>query len=72
MAKWIKEIPIEEADRICKDVQLYFTRKDEWIWREDDSPQAYREGMALPSMWKSLVFGVEIDTDKLEYSSNGE
>lgn len=70
MARTIKEIPAEEADRICKDVQLYFTRKDEWIWWEDDSPQAYRDGItSIPSTWKNLVFGVEVELDKPEYTT---
>lgn len=67
MAKRIVEIPVEEADRICKDVQLYFSGKDEVVWRIDDSPEHYRGGMSPPSEWKNLVFGIEVDVDKPEY-----
>lgn len=67
MAKRIKEIPIEEADRICMDVQLWWRGCGTGAaWGKDFSPEEYRDGTFLPCSW-SLEYGIEIDTDKPEY-----
>lgn len=71
MAKTIVEIPVEEAGRICKDVQLYFRGGNGWL--KYYSPEIFREEeVRMPSMWVSLVFGIEVDDDKPEYSSDVE
>lgn len=63
MARTIKEIPTEEADRICKDVQLWW-RND---WKKDHTPNTYKEYGIMPSTW-SVQYGIEIDDDKPEYN----
>lgn len=64
LGKYLKVISIDEADRICKDVQLW------WLsplgWRKDFLPEQYREGVTLPST-TCVEYGIEVDTDKLEY-----
>jgi hypothetical protein len=68
----IKEISKEEANRLCKDVQLCWRgRGNTDGWRKDFSPKDYRESMALPSGW-DVEYGIKIDDDdKPEYTPNG-
>ena len=67
MAKRIKEISTEDADRICKDIQLWW-RNDADDWKKDLTPNTYKEyGMIMPSTW-SVQYGIEIDDDKPEYN----
>jgi len=62
----IKEIPPEEADRICRDVQLW------WKWYEwGDSwiAETYRKGgKKMPSTW-SVMYGIGVELDKPEYTT---
>jgi hypothetical protein len=66
MARTIKEIPPEEADRICKDVQLWWMSTLEG-WKQDLSTEEYREGKYVPSYW-GLKYGIEVELDKPEYT----
>ena len=66
MAKRIKEISTEDADRICKDIQLWW-RNDADDWKKDLTPNTYKEYGIMPSTW-SVQYGIEIDDDKPEYN----
>ena len=69
MKPTIKEIPIEEADRICMDVQLWW--KDIYDgWKKDYLPSIYREIGAKPSDW-NLEYGIELCENKPEYTPDG-
>ena len=72
MAKRIKEISTEDADRICKDIQLCW-RNDADDWKKDFSPTVYREDktIRMPGEFHNIEYGIEIDDDKPEYTPNG-
>lgn len=70
MAKRIKEISTEDADRICKDIQLWWRDElDAEDWKKDHTPNTYKEYEIMPSTW-SVQYGIEIDDDKPEYNPN--
>ena len=64
----IKQISKEEADRICKDIQLWW--KDDDGGKKDFSPTVYREDktIRMPGEFHNIEYGIEIDDDKPEYN----
>lgn len=70
MARTIKEIPAEEADRICKDIQIWWLSYLDGR-NKDYSPETFRDGSVLrmPSGWEDVVYGIEIDECKPEYDT---
>lgn len=75
--KFLQVIPVEEADRIRLDVQLYWTSTDDegafLSWREDIPPEEYRrraaveEGPFVPSFYDDQINAIEVDPTKPEY-----
>lgn len=73
--KYLKVISNREADRMCKDVQLYYsfagavTDLDEArnSWWQDSTPEEYMSGESdLPSQYFSCRYAVEVHLDKPE------
>lgn len=67
LGRFLKVIPKEEADRICKDVQIYY-KFPEGIWKRDLEPSGYLTGgFDMPSSYHRALNAIEVHLDKPEY-----
>jgi hypothetical protein len=72
--KYLRVVSLEEADRICRDIQLYFYLPgSNFGWEKDSLPSLYRsEHATFPSNFESVYLNaIEVDVEKEEYAENG-
>ena len=72
--KYLRVISLEEADRICRDIQLYFyIPGSNFGWERDSLPSLYRGNKELlPSNYADTYLNaLEVDVGKEEYNSDG-
>jgi len=67
LGRFLKVIPNEEADRICKDVQLYY-KFPHGQWKVDRSVEDYRHPIVnRPTTYDRCLHAIEVHLDKPEY-----
>jgi len=64
---YLQVISNEEADRICRDVQIYFSYKNDHVWEKDLPPQEYLREVDTPSSFPDYINAIEVHVGKPEY-----
>jgi hypothetical protein len=67
---YLRVISNEEADRVCRDVQIYYCHEGVEWWANDAPPEFFREEWDIvqkPSEFTGTTHAVEVHIGKPEY-----